>query len=382
MLKKMRKKIKPLLFIFISLLFNCQEEKEQNIVKIKPLEELKQVDKLLSKVESKPQSLITTSERKTIVTGDKGTIIHVNPVNLETVDGSQISEKIEIELLELTTTSNLVLNNAQTLSNEKLLVSGGAYYINITSQGKQLKLKKGKSLEVEFPKLTENEMGLFLGERDSLGQINWIATKDNFQTKNIIEPQEPKKPAENSQTESIIQATGIDDILAYSESDSLTAPEVVQKDKVSEKEYQEYLKKKEEYEKAKKQIEYERKTYEKVKLLNFGWINVDRFYEDTNPKIDIQLLVKNDSIRGARIFTIFEDINSIMTEQYWKGRKDTIVFKEVPIGMKLSIVALSVNENIPLIFKKNITSEKNELIEINFETTTQDEIKEFFENLN
>ena len=162
----------------------------------------------------------------------------------------------------------------------------------------------------------------------------------------------------------------------------MTAPEVVQKDEVSEKEYQEYLRKKEEYEKAKKQIEYERMTYEKVKLLNFGWINVDRFYENPNPRIDIQLLVKNDSIKGARIFTIFENINSIMTEQYWKGRKDTIAFKEVPKEMNLTIVALSVYDSVPLIFKKTMTTKKNELIDINFKTTTQDEIKTFFEKLN
>ena len=46
-------------------------------------------------------------------------------------------------------------------------------------------MKQGKGLEVEFPKLTDDEMGFFLGERDSLGQMNWIQAEQNFKSKDL-----------------------------------------------------------------------------------------------------------------------------------------------------------------------------------------------------
>ena len=164
------------------ILIGCNNEQDKK-VQINPFDQLEQVDNLLSEIAEKPQQLTTLSDKPKTVTGAKGTIIHVDPNRLETVDGSPLGDNIQIELLEMTDNSSLVLNNAQTISNGQILVTGGAYYLNMTSDGKQLKMKQGTGLAVEFPKLTEDEMGIFLGERDSLDQINWIPTEDSFKPK-------------------------------------------------------------------------------------------------------------------------------------------------------------------------------------------------------
>lgn len=357
---------------------NKQDEK----VQINPLDELEQVDKLLSEIAEKPQQFIALSDKLTTVIGSKGTIIYIDPNRLETTDGSPLGNNIQIELLEMTDMSSMLFNNAQTVSNGQILVTGGAYYLNMTSDGKQLKIKQGKGLEVEFPKLTEDEMGLFLGERDSLGQINWIPTKDSFNSKNIKDAEEPEKPVKKKYIKETKIYSETDLLLDYIDGGRTVAPESVNREEVSEEEYQVYLKRKAAYKEQQKQAEYERKTYEAVELMNFGWINCDRFWNDPNPKTDIKLLVNDDSLSGVRIYAVFKDINSIMTENYWKGRTDAATFRNIPIGKELTIIALSVKDNTPYIFETTIKTETDQQLQTKFTATTQADIIKKMKKLN
>ena len=102
------------------------------------------------------------------------------PNNLELENGKALGKNLKIELKELTNQMDLFKNNTQTVSNGKLLVSGGSYFIDITSDAEKVKLKKDKTMEVEFPKITNKNMELFYGERDSLNQMNWVATNTKF----------------------------------------------------------------------------------------------------------------------------------------------------------------------------------------------------------
>jgi hypothetical protein len=376
----MRQKTIILSIVMVAILVSCNNEKDKK-VQINPLDELVQVDNLLSEIAEKPQKLTAPSDKETTVTGAKGTIVHVDPSRLETVDGSPLGDNIQIELLEMTDNSSMLLNNAQTVSNGQILATGGAYYLNMTSDGKQLKMKQGKGLEVEFPKLIEDEMELFLGERDSLGQINWIPTEDSFNPKNIDDAEEPEKPVKKTYVETKTYSE-MDLLLGYIESDTTVARKSVKPEEVSEEEYQEYLKKKAEYEEQQKQIEYQRKTYETVELMNFGWINCDRFWNDPNPKTDIKLPVNNDSLSGARFYAVFKDINSIMTENYWKSRTDTAAFRNIPIGKELTIIAISAKDKTPYIFETTIKTETDKQVQIEFATTTQADIKEKMKRMN
>lgn len=374
----MRQKTYILSILVIVILIGCNKEQDKK-VQINPLDQLEQVDSLLSEIAEKPQLLTTPSDKPTTVTGAKGTIVYVDPNRLETVDGSPLGDNIQIELLEMTDNSSMLLNNTQTVSNGQILVTGGAYYINMTSDGKQLKMKQGKGLEVEFPKLTEDEMGLFFGERDSLGQINWIPTEDSFEPKSIVDAQEPEKPVKKKYVKKTYD--GIEAILGYISEDT-TDIKPIKEEEVTKEEYEEYLKKKAEYEEEQKQIEYQRKTYEAVELMNFGWVNCDRFWNDPSPKTDIQLLINNDSLTGARIYAVFKDINSIMTENYWKNRRDTATFRNILVGKELTIIALSAKDETPYVFETTINTETDKQVQINFMATTIAEIKEKMKRMN
>lgn len=361
-----------LIFVIISSFASCNNEStiSTDNIEIEAIEEFAKIDGFLNSISDAPQQFTASSKEPSTITGNKGTIIHVNPSNLETIDGTELGSVIEIELIELHDNSSLILNNTPTLSNGELLVTGGAYYINMKSDGKQLKLNQESGLNVEFPKITEEEMTLFFGERDSLGQMNWIPTNNKFAPKSLSLPDEPKKKIKYIKKTS----NEIDAIFGYIDGED-SKVETKEEEEVSKEEYEQYLKQKEE-------IETQNKTYETVQLLNFGWINCDRFLNDPGEKKSIELIVKSPEIKSARLYVVFTDINSIMQENYYEAQKESVQFTNIPLNKEVTIFAISALGSTPMIYKKKITAGSINKLEIAFEETPLNELKSALHELN
>lgn len=351
--------MKKVLWLMIPFIFiTCNESKtnSKSITNEKseatPLDQLQKVDMLLADLAEKPQKLSVPSNKPMSVTGKKGTVIHVNPSSLETADGSKLGKTIEIELLEMQDNSSLLLNNAPTVSNGEILVTGGAYYLNMTSDGKQLKIKDGNSLEVEFPKLSNENMFVFTGIRDNLGQINWAQTNNSFEEKNL---QKPTKPKAEKKTYS-----EIDLIFGHIDNEQV--------EPLTQEQIEEYERKQREYEIAER-------TYKSIELTGFGMINCDRFLRDSNPKIDIEIVIKNKEIKSARIFAVFHDIESVMPCNYWKKMTDKPMFNNIPSKSEITIIALAVEKDQSYIFESSVNTSDQSIIEIEFVPASKDEIK-------
>jgi hypothetical protein len=350
-------------FLVAAILIGCNNEQDKK-VQINPIDQLELVDDLLKEISEKPQQLTARSDKATTVRGAKGTVIYVDPNRLETIDGSPLGHNIQIELLEMTDNSSMLLNNTQTVSNGQILVTGGAYYLNMTSDGKQLKINQGKGLDIEFPKLTENEMSIFYGQRDSLGQMNWVQAEQNFKSKDLEAPKNPKsKKIAEKETKSEIEL-----ILGYIENKEVEEP--LTQEEINE------------YEIQRREFKAASKTYESIELMNFGWINCDRFWDDPSPKTNIHLLVNDDSLSGARIYAIFSDIKSIMTAFYWRGMKDIVSLNDIPIGKELTIIAISAKGETPFVFETTIVSAAEQQVQIEFTATTPADLKEKIKRLN
>ncbi len=119
------------------------------------------------------------------IVGEKGTIIKFNPKDLETSSKEPFTgDSLSIELIELTTKQDLLLANAQTISDGKSLISGGAFKIDIKSKGESLVLKEGKTIDAQFPKNTsEDGMQIFYGERDKQYKMNWKVSNIKLEEK-------------------------------------------------------------------------------------------------------------------------------------------------------------------------------------------------------
>jgi len=181
----------PTLRVYVTLvlctiiLFSCNYKKAQSntvatvtsnvdTAKLKADENTSLSEYSAAFIENAAQKFIVAPQKISVITADKGLRVTVDPAALQKADGSAVNGKIEVRIIELTTSEELFKSNAATVSNGRLMASGGSYFIGMQSDGQKLQLKKGNHLQVDFPKLKDAEMELFYGSRDSLGDMNWI----------------------------------------------------------------------------------------------------------------------------------------------------------------------------------------------------------------
>ncbi|MGY6647817.1 hypothetical protein [Wenyingzhuangia sp. IMCC45574] len=369
-------------FVLLVLVVSCKKEAkkqekltrtiQEELEEIKPLTSIKLIDSLLSK-QKEIQRFMVNSGKSSVIRGKRGTIIYFEPKNLRTANGGKIPSNVTVtvELIELHQKSEFIWNNAPTVSNNNLLVSGGAYYINMTLNGENLQLNKA-GLKVEFPKLSKKEMFLFLGERDSLNQMNWIPVKEKFLVKRIPVPKKPIRAKE----EIAAEIATID----YNESGSIKEqivrkPKKVRKEDVTDIEYQVYLKALNNYYRKLKERKEKLKTYNAIKILNFGWINVDRFYRPETPKRTLFFKIENE-IAEAKLYVVFKNLNSIVSKTYFKHTKKNIEFTSIPLNEEITIVAIALENEQPLYVEKGVDFSTDSIVELELKPITEVELKE------
>jgi hypothetical protein len=137
-------------------------------------------------VQSITQHFTADENKQTIVTGKQGLKVYVNPTVLETTDGKKVQGKIDIELVELTNSEALFKSNAATISNGRLLVSGGSYFIGMYCNGQRLVVKPNQQLQIQVPKFKKGSMELFYGDRNVDGNMNWERANIPLQSNNTI----------------------------------------------------------------------------------------------------------------------------------------------------------------------------------------------------
>jgi hypothetical protein len=77
----------------------------------------------------------------------------------------------------------------------------------------------------------------------------------------------------------------------------------------------------------------------------FGWINCDRFYEDSTEKADMYVQMKNSFPKEYQtyMYVVFPGINSVLPVYSADGEMYTL--PNLPIGTSIKIVCVSATEN-------------------------------------
>ena len=340
------------------------------------------LDEVLKKIDPQSQIFSAPGNELSLVRGKKGTVIFLSPDDLETEDGQAPSNKVIVELKELTSTPMLARANAQTISNGSLLVSGGAYYINITSDGKQLKLKKDKELKVAFPKITDSSMSVFYGQRDSQGRMNWQPTNQSFTSKNGYGINTADTMADksimvyNSNNYRLMGYVGNDstykrDTASLSAMKRKDVIENNRRDSISREKMQAYIK-------ATKTLN--ESLYDITSMKKLGWINCDRFYKEKERTSITYTISPKDSISYARVFLVYKDINAVVDDIFVNiDGSGTRYFQNAPIGYKGRLIAVTNKNNELMVCKMDITVVKNQNTLIVWKKTTTDELNGYFD---
>jgi TonB family protein len=109
----------------------------------------------------------------------------------------------------------------------------------------------------------------------------------------------------------------------------------------------------------------------------FGWINCDRFVDTNNPKTNYSILI--DEPDKTIVNVIFHRFKAIVPGSAESNR---IIFKDVPVGEKITIVALKTIKNkVLLAVKETVITDKEET-GLDFQPVTMDLQKKAMEKLN
>lgn len=337
------------------------------------------------------ESLNPTQEFKispysdTTIVGKQGTLISIKTGSFVTKDGSAVETEVQINLKEVYSPSEMILNGLSTTSNGKLLETSGMINIQATSKGRKLELKSDSPLKISFKKINDgNYMRTFLGERDSLG-MNWVIDKNNtYDTIKVTKRAEAiallsnnrEKSIFYNKTEAIIGQDTIDitnpgefspdieSIVSYSSQpyDTATSNDAV----VDIPDF--YFDSTSPESEITNRPEYQ--IYNTLHSTGLNWINCDRFLKlETISSFYIQ----NSDSNYSYLFLVFKDMNSIMGG--WI-EKDLAGFYNVPEGYEATIVSISKRDDKFYFAKETLTlEEQNEPLKMKSKELSLEEIK-------
>lgn len=125
------------------------------------------------------KTVTISNKTDTIITGKKG-VQAMFPAGC--FELPYANAQVKVEMQEYNSQADFFFAGLTTLSNGKLLESGGTVYINATCDGKEVKMKQGKQVQLAFPTgRAVPGMQTFYGQKDAEGNVNWEAS-NNFTT--------------------------------------------------------------------------------------------------------------------------------------------------------------------------------------------------------
>lgn len=116
--------------------------------------------------------------RDTIIETKNGIVFSIPAKAFLNKHGEIPEESIDLEIKEAMTASEIMKAGLSTMSDDKLLETGGMFYVNARVGDENLTIDKSKPLNANVPvNNNKKDMMLFKGERKADGSINWIDPK-------------------------------------------------------------------------------------------------------------------------------------------------------------------------------------------------------------
>lgn len=239
----------------------------------------------LNTLKTAPQTFsINPNERASLET-EGGVKVIIPPGVFVFEDGQPALNSIQLELLDVFTKSDMILNGISTISDGRLIESFGMVFAKATSEGKNLVIREGGAIGMEFPdRLNKSDGALFYGH-ESDTSFNWEFVPGSI----------PETPAKVDEGERDVQ---VDDAV-----DSV-------EDSMRPKGYQ-------------------------FVVQRLGWINCDRFV-DYEEKTALEIELSNYNTPSA--YLVFRNINSVM--KLYVEEQGNVIVENLPKGFKVDLVVI------------------------------------------
>lgn len=281
-------------------------------------------------VKGMPESLLSKPEKVTINSGNDLPFITKNGTRINfredafrpLKNGSAVTFPIELEVIELLSLKDIILQNKPTVSNGRLLTTDGQIYIKASKNGEELSLAGQWNFNIKMEGISgkfDSEMLIFLGE-DTQEGFNWLADTTN---------------CENWDGQLFCDNIGINEEPNGNEN--------------------------------------EKNSIYNMWPSSLGWINIDKFADYTNTTTI--KITSEESLENVSVFLYFPEINSVMN--YFDSFKLLL-----PVGYKAKVIAFAFNESDEVYsFFEDIIIKEDLNVNISLSKSSKDKLEEALRNL-
>jgi hypothetical protein len=142
------------------------------------------IEKLMEDLAEDPTHNDFNAERGTKVTTTDNVTIEFPPNSCVKKNGNPCTGNLKLDVLVLRKKGEFLLNNVPTISNGKLLISGGTVLIKIKQDDEEVKLARNASYKIRFQPSapTETNMNLFETKKEERFKFDWTFSPPNQNT--------------------------------------------------------------------------------------------------------------------------------------------------------------------------------------------------------
>ena len=303
------------------------------------------------------QSYRLSQNKDTVIKCIEGTELTIKAGSFN----SEGEGSVTLNVTEYYDRGGFVLSNLTTKANNgEQLISGGMINIEASQNGKTIDLNSDASIDIKFRDKQENDgMQLFNGIHHG-DEVVWEQSEDDFDN--------------------------------FSEGWKYTSWTTSNGDTIRKKKIWHKLIEGKQYEvseqfelKTINGYEHGRTTYDTVPLVSknaleklilstdrLGWINCDKFYKITAPKIDYVVEYEGDFIPS--VVLVFKDVNSVLPYSVREDNK--LIFSNIPLGMEVEVIGLYKEEDKEILFGTNAgRTSKNKIGKLTFQPAKKEDIK-------
>lgn len=321
----------------LSLIYACEKDLDNGY----QVNDYPSMDAFWEDFGPRQQVFLIGSYSENIITGENGVIVQIPANAFETKNGVPVDGVVRVEMREMLDAGSMIMADRATVSNGRLLSSGGQLYLNASQGGQDLRLRDGASVSVNVPTTSvDPNMQLFVGN-DSSGVFNWQATNVSVADTTA------------NDTSSTNDTTGTGGGGAGG-SGGWTPP-------------------------ITDSLDYYRMQLQQL----FNWINCDYFWSDPRPTTSFEVHVPDghdDS--NTKSFVYLPSINSVVpVYRYSNGVFTVGPGYYLPIGIDAVFVTISYKNNTIYYSISSTTIKQNHIEQVIFKSITKQQLQQLLQSL-
>lgn len=168
--------MKKLTAVFITaaiFIISCQRELSYSI---KETDIHKTVNDFHDKNRKEQELFTINTANNSVISVSRGAKLHLPSNGFVTGDGRPVTGNIQVSVKEIYTPMEMIFNNMPTVSDGRLLESGGEFQIMVSQNSAPLKLAPGNFIKIGIPNIGRDMRGMqvFNGVANATGEINWV----------------------------------------------------------------------------------------------------------------------------------------------------------------------------------------------------------------